>query len=63
MSDQLKLDVEPPLAFVPVCGKCGARGEPIEVEGGAGASWRAAEAWTYLALKAHEPECPARADR
>jgi hypothetical protein len=60
VSDQLVLDVEPPLSFVPVCLKCGARGEPIPVDGGAGAKWTEAEAWSYLALKAHEPECPGK---
>jgi len=47
------------LVFVGVCTWCGAPTKPCPAEG-VGETWKAAEQWLYLALKAHEPVCPGR---
>lgn len=44
---------EPEFALVPVCHLCGKRGEPVPVEGGGSAPWRAAESFAYAARQAH----------
>lgn len=55
--------VERDLSVVPTCGFCGARGEPIPVDGGAGAPWNAAAIWALLTLTDHERAgCPARTE-
>lgn len=43
-----------PFSFVPVCSVCGKHGDPVPVDGGAGAPWREAEQWCYLAVMAHK---------
>ena len=56
MQPVLDLFEEPREAVVPCCGKCGATGDRIEVDGVAVRDLRAAALWALIAIGEHERE-------
>lgn len=56
---QLSLDLglDRPVTAVTICHRCGALVEAVEIPD-AGDSWNEAVLWGYVAIKAHEPQCP-----
>lgn len=62
-SDQLALVVEEPVYFVPVCPHCGPLGAipTTDIWGNVDpGNWKVASAFSFVALKQHERECPGR---
>lgn len=46
-------DFEQPVSFIPACFYCGAKGDPIVIDGEVVRDWRAAAIWSELAIAEH----------